>query len=360
MGARDLLRELDRRLLPPAARGLDRLARSGPARRLRRPRPLTAAALASAAAVVATVLWTAADRPAGQPPPGLTWVGVAGDQTIPGYVASTRSELARLVASGAAGQAFALVTFTAYLSPDELAVTLAGVEVVQVYTRVQLPDEPTETERFTVTEVPAGVAAGMSALADSREREAADFQRLSAKLTGDGREERRLQAACARGARLAQQEAAAYRAGCSCLYAAVVRGAPTALAGVARRPQVLAVDPAPEVRRLDQAVFLPPLPDQNGAAPPAVSPPTPTGPYDVRRERVPEPLRSSRSPAPGPATSTKAGGAPPSSGAASQTPAPGPSPSVGAPSSAAPSSAGPSSAGPPSAGPPAGSPPWSG
>jgi hypothetical protein len=323
VGAGDLLREADRRLLPPLARWLDRLHRSGLGGHLRRPRPLTVAALASAASVAAVAVWTAADQPS--PPPPMadpTRVGVAGGQSIPGYVASTRSELARLVAAGATGRAYALVTLKMYLPPSRLGPTLSGVEVAQVHARVPLPKGQTEIERIPVARVPQDVVAGMVAVAERMERDAAEYQSLSAKLTGDGREERRLRTAYAEGARLAAAEAAAYRSRCACVYAAVVQGAPAALEHVADRREVLAVDPAPEVRRLDQAVFVPPLPEQTGTTGPPTGRPAVTSPRAVRREH---PASTGPSPSPPVAASSAppvaASSAPP---VADETPSPNP------------------------------------
>lgn len=319
MGAGDLLRELDRRLLPPMAGRLDRLAGGGWLRR-RRPRwpqPLTVAALASATAVAAVAFWTAVHRP--PPDPGaaaVARVGVVDGQSVPAYVAASRSELAHLVA-GDAGRAatptYALVTLAAYLPPDRLAPTLAGVDVSRVHTRVPLPEQQTAIGQIPVTRVPGDVVAGMAAVAAGKDREARTYRSLSAKLTGDEQEERRLRAVYAGQAQLAAAEAAAYRARCSCVYAAVVRGAPAALEGVAGRPGVRAVDPAPEVRQLDRAVFLPPLPEQTGA----VRPPAQPSLYAVpRRDAVTRPARSPASP---PATSgasaAPAGAASPPAGA---------------------------------------------
>jgi hypothetical protein len=77
------------------------------------------------------------------------------------------------------------------------------------------------------------------------------------------------------GARVAEAEAVAYRRRCSCVYAAIVRATPAALAELAGRPGVRAVDAAPEVRRLDRAVFLPPLPEQADVARSAADPSLP-------------------------------------------------------------------------------------
>jgi hypothetical protein len=103
-----------------------------------------------------------------------------------------------------------------------------------------------------------------------KDGEALDYRDLSAKLTGRGEQERQLRAVYDGGARVAEAEAEAYRRRCSCVYAAIVRATPAVLAELARRPGVRAVDAAPEVRRLDRAIFLPPLPEQAGVArPPA-------------------------------------------------------------------------------------------
>lgn len=270
MDAGDLLRRLDRRLLPPLARGLARLNR-GPARL----RVLAGAALVSVAAVLIAAAWTADRRPAGDPTVGdVVRVGLVEGDSIPAYLASTRGELAALLAkpptAAPGGETYALVTLAAYLTPERLAPVLGDVSVSEVIGRVPLPDTQAEIVRIVAFRVPEDVTAGMDAIAQRKEREALDYRRLSLQLTGDGDEERQRRAVYDSGARVAAAEATAYRAHCSCVYAAVVRAAPAALDRIAARPEVRAVDPAPEVRRLDRAVFLPPLPEQSDVVrPPA-------------------------------------------------------------------------------------------
>jgi hypothetical protein len=174
-------------------------------------------------------------------------VGVAQGESIPGYVASGRSELA-----GLSSVSYALVSLSAYVAPSRLPPVLGDVEVVAVYARVPLPGAQTEIVRIAAERVPDDVFAGMAAAAARKEREAADF-------LARGAEDR---------ARVASAEAAAYRRGCACVYAVVVRGPREALARVAGRAGVRVVDPAPEVRRLERAVFLPPLPEQTDVARP--------------------------------------------------------------------------------------------
>jgi hypothetical protein len=123
----------------------------------------------------------------------------------------------------------------------------------------------------------------MLLFAERKDREARDYGERAAAAQDPG-----VQESYRRAALTATAEATAYRTHCSCVYAAVVRAAPEALADLARRPGVRAVDPAPEVSRLDRAVFAPPLPEQtdvvgSGAATPRVETtgaPGPTGTPD--------------------------------------------------------------------------------
>lgn len=269
MRAGELLQQLDQRLLPPLARALTRLGH-GPVRL----RVLTGAALVSSVAVLVTAVWAADRRPQGDLTVGdVTRVGVLEGESIPGYVQSSRSELAAMVAApplGTDGETYALVTLSAYLAPDRLAPVLTGVSVSEVFSRVPLPDTQTQIVRIPAFRLPDDVVANMLQVAERKDREARDYQERGAALTGDGDEVDRLRALYDSGARVAEAEATAYRSRCSCLYAAVVRAAPADLQRVAGRPEVRAVDPAPEVQRLDRAVFSPPLPEQDDVVrPPA-------------------------------------------------------------------------------------------
>jgi hypothetical protein len=298
--AGQLLRRLDQRLLPPLARAMARLGR-GPSRL----RLLTGAALTSVTAVLVAAVWAADQRPAGDPSVGdVVKVGVVEGQSIPGYVASSRTELTRLLSApppaSRGGETYALVTLSAYLAPDRLTPILGGVSVSAIYARVPLSDTQTSIERISAYRIPDDVVAGMERVAGEKERESADYQDLFAKLTGDGAQEQALRAVYDSGARVAAAEATAYRSRCACVYAAVVRATPAALDQIAKRGEVRAVDPAPEVRRLDRAVFLPPLPEQadvveppdDAALAPTEAPAESPSPSDPATTPGPEPSAS--------------------------------------------------------------------
>jgi hypothetical protein len=219
--------------------------------------------------VVAVLIGRGGERPAGDPSAGdVVRVGVADGGSIPDYLDRTRAELAMLPTTASDG--FALVTLRTYVAPDGLVPVLAGVRSVQVYARVPLAGRQTQIVRIPAYRVPADVTGGMDAVADRKRKEAADYGRLAGQVPDTGQDQ--LRSVYEVGQQVAAAEADAYREHCSCVYAVVVSAPAAALRLVAGRSGVRAVDPAPEVRRLDRAVFLPPLPEQQlRAGPPEVS-----------------------------------------------------------------------------------------
>ncbi|WP_431885798.1 hypothetical protein [Micromonospora wenchangensis] len=230
---------------------------------------LVTTAVFAVGAVLLAAGWSArrpapvGDRTVGQ----VTRVGVLPGDSLPDYATASRAELAALTAG-----AYALVSFDRYVAPGELPALLAGVEVTAVVVRVPLPDRQTEVVRLPAQRLPQDVTAGMAGLADRKDREAAD-QRTRAAAGTDPATRRGYET----GAQVAAREAAGYRSACACVYAAVVRAEPAALRATAGRDGVRAVDPAPEVTRLDRTVFLPPLPEQRDVARPPADTATPPG-----------------------------------------------------------------------------------
>ncbi|MDI6104495.1 hypothetical protein QLQ12_38490 [Actinoplanes sp. NEAU-A12] len=231
---------------------------------------MAGAALAATVALVLMVFWADRQAPAGEQAGDLLRVGVVEGQSVDGYLRSSREELARLADPSApgAGETWALVAFNRYATAGALPAMLGGAQVAQVYTRVPLGEARTSVLRIPVYRLPGDVITGMLGAAQARDRELADYQRLSRGLAGDGRNEARLRAAYDTAARVAAEEAAAYRAGCECVFAAVVRATPAVLDGISAQPWARVVDPAPEVRQLDRTEFRPPLPEEVDVASP--------------------------------------------------------------------------------------------
>jgi hypothetical protein len=281
-------------MLPPLTRGLAR-AGTAPSRL----RIMTGLALASVAALLVTVVWSADHGPDAEHPAGdLVRVGVVEGQSVSGYLRSSRGQLAALLpASGSptAGETWALVSLRAYLAPDRLQAALAGVPVAEVYARAPLPGVRTQVVKVPVYRMPQDVVAGMLNAALARDQEQADYRKLGSELEGDGANEMRLRRAYDSAARTANLEAAAYRAHCACVFAAVVRAAPAVLDQLAGRRDVRVVDPAPEVRSLDRTEFRPVLPEQTTTVPEDDERGVPTVPSQSRTvaSATPAPLPSS-------------------------------------------------------------------
>ncbi|ADU09355.1 MULTISPECIES: hypothetical protein [Micromonospora] len=230
---------------------------------------LTWLALACALVVLVVAVAQRRDRPVSDRTVGeVTRVGVTDGASIPAYLRAAGDELARLDAP----DGYALVSFDGYLTPARAAATLDGTRVSAVVARVPLPGRQTEIVRIAALTLPRDVVAGMAGVATRKDRETADY-RSRAAATADP-ELRRVYDS---GAEVAAREAEAYRTGCACVYAAVVSAPPDALRGLAGRPGVRVVDPAPEVTRLDRTVFTPPLPEQRDV----VRPPADTGPAEA-------------------------------------------------------------------------------
>jgi len=229
-----LLRHLDRAVLPGLARLLSVLvSRPG------RAKAVTAAGLAATAAAIVVVGFTtheqAKPRQGAAGPESLVRVGVAGGQSIPSYLASSRSELKSLAAQAPSvpGEVYALVSLEGYLAPGRLTPVLGGIAVAEVYARVPLPQRETEIVRIPAVRIPEDVVSGMRQLAVKKENEADGLRELAAKLSEVNTAEAQLREGYLAGAAVAQAEAEAYRAGCTCVYAAVVRASPVVLEHVA-------------------------------------------------------------------------------------------------------------------------------
>lgn len=267
-------RRVDQQVVPRLGRIFAALGAYGTGRW--RLRIFTVLALTGCAAMLVTVVWAsrgrAPDGGAGRAGP-LVHVGVGQGQSIPQYVAGSRHELKVMLGEPNAGdtETYALVSLRSYLAPDRLTPVLGGVAVAEVYARVPGVEAQTQIVRIPAFRIPQDVETGMLTVASRKEAEAGDYRGLAAKLSQVDAAEERLRQDYLGGASVAALEASAYRSACACVYAAVVRATPAALDQIAARPEVRAVDPAPEVTRIDQAVFLAPLPEQIDATRPGPS-----------------------------------------------------------------------------------------
>jgi hypothetical protein len=218
-----------------------------------------------AALAVATLI---RPEPGGSPGTSPDWVGVHDGDSIPDYIEVSASRLAALAADEPDRVSYALVSFTRYLTPDEVAAMLRrapGVTSVTAYARVPLPGRQTERVALSAIRLPEELVAAMGQVADRKEADAQAYVASAAQEP-----EGTLRQIYASNADVSRAEASAYRQFCACVFAVVVRGSATALSGLAEVADVRAVDPAPELLDPTRAVFSPPLPEQVEWATPPV------------------------------------------------------------------------------------------
>ncbi|MCW2568581.1 MAG: hypothetical protein JWN54_2678 [Mycobacterium sp.] len=299
------LRALDERVLPRLARGLNRLlgrsvpaaeggaetetepgsdtsppAGPAPAGGGRRGRVLGALAVLGVVAVVGSAVLVSRDVPPPDDTVGdVVRVGAAEGDRVASYADRARAELGALVANSTA-ETYALVSLRGYGTPAAVLPLLTDVEPARVFVRLPLPQVQTAIESFGVRTPAVDIPVALRRIAAEREAGAARDEQTAARLSGDDAKERQLRAFYTDSARLDRAEAAAYRQGCACVYALVVRATPVRLVELARRAGVRVVDPAPEIRRLDRTVFLPLLPEQAAVVTPPPDRSLPTEPID--------------------------------------------------------------------------------
>jgi hypothetical protein len=252
------LTRLDQRVVPRLARGLYLFARTAGQWRVR---PLTVVASVLVIAVAGTAVWRLVrTEPGASDGKSTLWVGVHDGDSVPGYVEAGRAELAALTAQAPLEPVFALVSFIRYLTPDQVravAATTTGLTTVRGYARVPLPQRQTERVELAAGRLPDDLLADMAIVATRKETETANYDRLA-----DNEPAEHLRGIYRSNADVTEAEALAYRGGCACVFALLVRATPTALTALAGHGDVRVVDSAPDVGDVDEAVFVAPLPEQ--------------------------------------------------------------------------------------------------
>ncbi|CAJ60859.1 hypothetical protein FRAAL2210 [Frankia alni ACN14a] len=185
----------------------------------------------------------AASPPAGQPVAPTVTIGPGANDSVAEYLGASRQNLASLTAAAPAADLYAVASLTAPVTPDEMLGVLGAYRAVQVFFTAGVGGEVEQaTVRDPVTDVHAAFA---SAATQAQARAAAE--------AGAG------EAGANDRDRLAAQQ---LRAGCACLFAAVVRAPAGRLSQLAADPRVRVVDPAPPGAGPPGVRFLPLSPDR--------------------------------------------------------------------------------------------------
>jgi len=141
----------------------------------------------------------------------------------------------------------ALVSLRSALTPEQTGALLdrTGLGLERAYLRADVPGRPEEVVFQTPGDVVTGLQQVFSATATRKADEQRDLLATAATIDGGTEQELEFKALYEQDASTAGAEAAAYRAGCACVFALVVNGDVASLRGLLDLPEVRGVEAAP-------------------------------------------------------------------------------------------------------------------
>ncbi|MCU1692169.1 MAG: hypothetical protein JWM64_1260 [Frankiales bacterium] len=279
------LRDLDARLVPRAAQRLralldrSRPARpgrpAGPLRRLddrftargplRLVRDVPQVGLLVVAAVFFSGSAVALSRSGDDDPSAVSSssrvLGPELGAPVADYVAAVRARAVEESRDHPRREHVALVSLSGYRTPEQAQALLGGLEVERAYLRVP-GDAATEVLPADVQDLVGDLRLLYAATATRKADDQEEFLGLARSITPSDPEQRRFKEFYETSARLAGQEATAYRTGCACLFSVVVTGRADALAALPALDGVRAVELADSGLRLAQLRVRPLAPEQ--------------------------------------------------------------------------------------------------
>lgn len=305
------LRDLDRRLVPGAARALRRLLDRADAVRRRAARSAGRGGRAAGGAVVGAgtrldaryasrgplalvrdvpqvaLLLVAAvfvsgalaarwlDQP--EPPPaaervgrsGLaSFLGVPAGSDVDGHLRTAAEELQRLAEDVPDRSRLALVSLRRYLAVDELPVALGGTAAQRVYLRAPgVAGAEVVEVPLTGVDAPTVLPALCTATAARKRGEAEELRKVAATVEATTPEETLQRDDFVAEATRADREAEAFSGPCSAAYALVVEASVEDLAALLQRPDVRGVEVAPGGLSVLELEVAPLLPETTGVVP---------------------------------------------------------------------------------------------
>jgi len=159
---------------------------------------------------------------------------------IDAYLAATRTRAMQVSESAPDAEYVALVSFRAYLTPEQARLTLGDLDIDKVVLHAQLPSS--EVLPVAVQNLVPEVRAFYRELSRRKTAEAKEFTNLAASITGQSKEEQQFKVFYVAAAKAARQEAKAYGVSCPCVIGALVRGTARDLAALPAVKNVRAVE----------------------------------------------------------------------------------------------------------------------
>ncbi|MHB8452853.1 MAG: hypothetical protein ACYDAQ_20720 [Mycobacteriales bacterium] len=196
---------------------------------------------------------------------GSAYVGPPVGTLLASYVAARTALLLRCALAHPDQQVLAVVSLQAPVTPDAAAGIFGPLPLSRVY--LQVPGHPARSYDVTGP-APQAVTIADTVTATELAADAALQQQQADTVTGTDPTEVQGKAFLLMIARHERAEAAELRAGCACLYGAVLTSSLAELRALAGAGQVRLVDPAPLGTTLSAGTLLPLLPSDTGVATP--------------------------------------------------------------------------------------------
>ena len=199
----------------------------------------------------------------------LTLGPAVGDQ-IDAHFAATRERAVDLSRRDPDRRYLALVSLNKGLTPEETGRLLqeSDLEVRRAYLRAPLPGEPEEIVFETPGDIVPALEQVFSEIATRKAKEQQDLLGTARTIEAGTPEEEEFKRLYEADARIAGQEAAAYRTGCACVFALVVEAGAGELAELPALPVVRGVELAPRGAELSALDIRPLSPRDQGVVPP--------------------------------------------------------------------------------------------
>lgn len=163
------------------------------------------------------------------------------------HLAQGAERLAELAERAPDARHLALLSLRSALTPEQTGALLdrTGLALERAYLRADVPGRPEEVVFQTPGDVVVGLQQVFGATAIRKADEQRDLLATAATLTGGTEPESAFAARYEQDASTAGAEAAAYRAGCACVFALVVNGDVQSLLALLDLPEARGVEAAP-------------------------------------------------------------------------------------------------------------------
>lgn len=197
-------------------------------------------------------------------------LGPAVGVDIDAHFAAARERAVALSRDDPDAAYLALVSLNKGLTPEETGELLqeSGLQVRRAYLRAPVSGDPEQIVFQTPSDIVTGLEQVFSEIAARKAKEQQDLLGTARTITAGTPEEAEFRRLYEADARIAGQEAAAYRTACACVFALVVEADAAELAELPALPVVRGVEVAPRGAELSALDIAPLSPTAKGVVPP--------------------------------------------------------------------------------------------